>query len=174
MWWKEFDTIYEGYIGISTDQSPHVKGISSPNIGHPGISMRKNKIGINEPSTAADSLAGNVQFGNPYEQEEVIAGSMSKQEICSIIEELSKDERTLLTMDTLCLLGHSIVDNPSVSFLGDDMKMKIGSIIKQRTELSVKLLDLDLEDFSTITELMEYIENTRYVIRNFQKDCSEH
>jgi hypothetical protein len=89
------------------------------------------------------------------------------------IEELSKDERTLLTMDTLCLLGHSIVDNPSVSFLGDDMKMKIGSIIKQRTELSVKLLDLDLEDFSSITELMEYIETTRYGIRNFQKDLRE-
>lgn len=91
MWWKEFDTIYEGYRGISTDQSPHVKGISAPNIGHPGISMRKNKIGINEPSMAADSLAGNVQFGNPYEQEEVVEGSVSKQEICSIIEELSKE-----------------------------------------------------------------------------------
>ena len=89
------------------------------------------------------------------------------------IEELSKDERTLLTMDTLCLLGHSIVDNPKMSLFGDDMKMKIGSIVKQRTELSIKLLNLDLEDFSSITELMKYIETTQYGIRKFQKDLRE-
>jgi hypothetical protein len=89
------------------------------------------------------------------------------------MEELSNDERTLLTMDTLCLLGHSIVDNPSVSFFGDDMKKKIGSIVKQRSELSIKLLNLDIEDFSSVNEMMEYIETTRYGIRNFQKDLVE-
>ena len=89
------------------------------------------------------------------------------------IEELSKDERTLLTMDALSVLGHSIMDNPSFSENEIEMKMKIGSIVKQRTELSVKLLNLEVGDFSSITEMMEYIETTRYGIRKFGKDLKE-
>jgi len=92
------------------------------------------------------------------------------------IEELSKDERTLLTMDTLCLLGHSIVDivdNPKMSLLDDDIKNKIGFIVKQRVELTIKLLNLELDNFSSVNETMEYIETTRYSMSRFVKDLEE-
>jgi hypothetical protein len=89
------------------------------------------------------------------------------------IEELSKDERTLLMMDSLSVLGHSIMCNPSFSENETEMKMKIGSIVKQRCELSVKLLNLELDDFSSVSELMDYIETTRYGISKFGKDLKE-
>jgi len=89
------------------------------------------------------------------------------------IEELSKDERTLLTMDSLSVLGHTIMSNSLFSDNEIEMKIKIGGIVKQRTELSVKLLNLDLEDFSSVTELMEYIETTQYGIGKFGKDLRE-
>ena len=94
MWWKELDSAYEticeGYRGISVDQSPHVKNVSAPQLAHPGLSIRNVKLGTAEPSVAADSLAGNVQFGNPYEQEEVIEGAINKKDVCAMIDELSK------------------------------------------------------------------------------------
>jgi hypothetical protein len=85
------------------------------------------------------------------------------------IDDLSKDERTLLTMDALCMLGHSIVDETDST----DIKKKVGFIVKQRVELTIKLLNLELDDFSSVNETMEYIETTRYGMGKFVKDLEE-
>jgi hypothetical protein len=89
MWADEIHAIYEGYRGLSVDQTPHVKGVSAPTIAKAGLTYKNNKLGIQTPNIAASSLAGDVAFGNPYEQEEVIEGSIPKQEICKIIDEMS-------------------------------------------------------------------------------------
>jgi hypothetical protein len=49
-----------------------VRGSVAPT-ERPNLTYRNNKLGIVPNNLAADSLAGNVQFGNPYEQEEEIS-----------------------------------------------------------------------------------------------------
>lgn len=104
MWWKELDTIYEGYRGLSLDQTPHIKGFSDPTMSKSGLNIKNNKMGIASPSLAASSLANDVQFGNPYEQEEVIEGSVSKKEIFQIIDEMSNELDSASPTDRVAIM----------------------------------------------------------------------
>lgn len=94
MWFQELGEFYErnvveeGYRGLSVDQTPQIKGMQAPTLAKPSLSYRNNKMGTAEPTMAAASGAGNVQFGNPYEQEEEVTGSIEKQAVLNFINEL--------------------------------------------------------------------------------------
>jgi hypothetical protein len=86
MWLHDIGMIYEDYRGLSTDQAPQTRGVQAPQLAKPNLSFRNVKIGTQEPTMAASSLAGNVMFGNPTEQEEVINdGPISKSKLCNMI-----------------------------------------------------------------------------------------
>lgn len=90
MWLKEIGLIYEDYQGLSVDQTPHTKGLQAPELAKPNLSFRNVKIGTQEPNMAAASQAGNVLFGNPTEQEEVVMdGPISRKKLCDLINLLS-------------------------------------------------------------------------------------
>jgi hypothetical protein len=89
MWLQELGMIYEDYRGLSVDQTPHTKGVQAPQLPKANLSLRNVKIGTQEPTMAASSLAGNVLFGNPVEQEEVIQdGPISRVKLCGLIDQL--------------------------------------------------------------------------------------
>lgn len=88
MWLHELGLIYEDYRGLSVDGTPNTKGVQAPQLPKPNLSIRNVKLGTPEPNMAASSLAGNVMFGNPTEQEEVIDKPISKKKICDYINEI--------------------------------------------------------------------------------------
>lgn len=98
MWLEELSNFYENnminehYKGIPPDYPKSPPGVGSPTQGSPTISYQNNKVGIPYPDSASMSQAGNVPFGNPYEQEEGIAGQIDKKyifdEINSMLGEL--------------------------------------------------------------------------------------
>lgn len=91
MWLQELGMIYEDWRGLSVDQTPHTKGVQPPQLSKPNLSIRNVKLGTAEPTMAASSQAGQVQFGNPYEQEEVIDIPVSSKKLFSIIQELENN-----------------------------------------------------------------------------------
>lgn len=104
---QELGLLYEEWRGISIDQTPHTKGVHAPQLPNPNLSIRNVKLGTQEPTMAASSLAGNVLFGNPTEQEEVIDTPVSKLTICNIIDQLcqSLDNSSLQDRTALMSLG---------------------------------------------------------------------
>lgn len=90
----EKNLIQEGWKGLSTHAIKKTHGLQDPQLAKPGLSYRNNKLGTSEPTMAGSSVAGNVQFGNPYEQEEGEA-LISKQEVMNkinnILEFLDED-----------------------------------------------------------------------------------
>lgn len=76
MWLHELSQIYdnrliqEEFKGLRIDHPRITKGVSAPQLASPGHTYKNNKLGMTIPNNAAESLAGNVPFGNPYEQEE--------------------------------------------------------------------------------------------------------
>lgn len=89
------------------------------------------------------------------------------------LEELSKDERTLLLLDTLIVLGQKIgKDNPMIlSFMG--LNKSLDELISQRLKLTIELLHLGISDLTSDEEIMEHIETSRYGIEKFKKDVSD-
>jgi len=80
-WMKDIGNIY--------DNEPITESWKNATPAGDKLSYRNNKMGMGVSNMAADSLAGNVQFGNPYEQEEVLVdGSMDKQELLGEIDKL--------------------------------------------------------------------------------------
>ncbi len=89
MWVQELGLLYEEWRGLSVDQTPHTKGVQAPQLANPNLSFRNVKIGTQEPTMAASSLAGNVQFGNPFEQEETVQDKpVSLATVCNEIDAL--------------------------------------------------------------------------------------
>ena len=64
-----YEMMLEDYRGLGRDQSPSVKGMQ-PTYEKPNLSIRDNKIGTQVADMYAQSLTGDVAFGNPQEQEE--------------------------------------------------------------------------------------------------------
>lgn len=89
----EDNLLEEGWGGLSIARKKGTHGVKEPELAKPGLSYRNNKIGMNEPTMAASSTAGNVQFGNPYEQEEGMGGPMAKK--ADIAQEIEKSLRSL-------------------------------------------------------------------------------
>lgn len=108
MWVQELGLVYEEWRGISVDQTPHTKGIQTPQLANPNLSFRNVKLGTPEPNMAASSVAGNVQFGNPFEQEENIQDKpVSLATICNEIDTLynSLDSSSPTDRVALMVLG---------------------------------------------------------------------
>lgn len=105
----EKNVITEGWGGLSMDFKKTNPKVKAPNLAAPSLSYRNNKLGTKEPSMGNHSVAGNVQFGNPYEQEEGVSGDMPKQEILNLISELEQgldgsdnaDRVALMTLNKL-------------------------------------------------------------------------
>lgn len=105
MWLHELGLIYEDYQGLSVDQTPHTKGVQPPQLAKPNLSFRNVKIGTQEPSMAASSQAGNVMFGNPTEQEEVITdGPISKTKLCNLINYYSNSLDSASPTDRVAIM----------------------------------------------------------------------
>ena len=86
------------------------------------------------------------------------------------LDNLSRDEKQLLLMDTLILLGNKISDESPMVMMITKLGSNLNDIVEQRVKLSLKLLNLSIEDFSSVEETIEYIETTRYGIEKFKKD----
>lgn len=72
MWNKELSMIYENTI---LDESRYnypkiTKGTVAPQTAGPGLTYKNYKVGMPSNNLGDESQAGNVQFGNPYEQNE--------------------------------------------------------------------------------------------------------
>lgn len=105
MWLQDLGLIYEDYRGLSVDQAPTTKGVQAPQLAKPNLSFRNVKIGTQEPTMAASSLAGNVLFGNPTEQEEVIQdGPVSKMSLINLIHNLSAGLDSASATDRVALM----------------------------------------------------------------------
>lgn len=105
MWLQELGLVYEDYRGISVDQSPHTKGVQAPQLPKPNLSIRNVKLGTPEPNMASSSLAGNVMFGNPFEQEEDITDKpISKNKLCALIDQMSNELDANSHMDRAAIL----------------------------------------------------------------------
>lgn len=105
MWLQELGVIYEDYRGLSVDQTPHTKGMQAPQLSKPNLSLRNVKIGTQEPTAAASSLAGNVMFGNPTEQEEVIHdGPVSKLALINLIRSIGAGLDSSAATDRVALM----------------------------------------------------------------------
>lgn len=105
MWLQELGVIYEDYRGLASDQTPHTKGVQAPQLPKPNLSIRNVKMGEQVPNMAADSLAGNVMFGNPTEQEEVIDDKpISKTKLCKLIDEICGTLDTVNPADRMALM----------------------------------------------------------------------
>lgn len=105
MWLQELGVIYEDYRGLSVDQTPHTKGVQAPQLPKANLSIRNVKMGEQTPNMAADSLAGNVMFGNPSEQEEVIDKPISKTKICKYIDEICGTLDSANPVDRMALMS---------------------------------------------------------------------
>lgn len=105
MWLQELGVIYEDYRGLSVDQTPHTKGVQAPQLPKPNLSIRNVKLGTQEPNMAASSLAGNVMFGNPTEQEEVTQDTpISKVKLCNYIDEICGTLDSVNPADRMALM----------------------------------------------------------------------
>lgn len=104
-WINDLGDVYEK--GVINEQI--VRGTAAPS-ENPNLSYRNNKLGIVPNNLAADSLAGNVQFGNPYEQEEEVS------DIAKVLKEID-----FLMAD---LDGSSPTDRVAIMVLGK-LKNKI-------------------------------------------------
>lgn len=107
MWSTELGEIYESYQGTLIDRTPTIQGVKAPQQANPGNTYNNNKLGTATPNIAAQSLAGNVQFGNPYEQEETIEGDISKHDMFVLIDGLAStlDENNHADRMALLVLG---------------------------------------------------------------------
>lgn len=103
MWVQELGLVYEDW----RNNTLTTKGLDAPNQPKPGLTFKNNKIGTTEPTLAASSQAGDVQFGNPYEQEEVISGTVSKQKVCEIIDKMCNQLNDSNQADRIALLSLS-------------------------------------------------------------------
>lgn len=84
----EKEVISEGYRGLSVDRKLTARGVQSPTESKPNLSIRNNKMGTQTPTMAASSKAGNVQFGNPYEQEEMVGKEINKSDVMEKINNI--------------------------------------------------------------------------------------
>jgi hypothetical protein len=82
------NVIQENVSGLRYDHPKITRGTIAAQTAGGNLSYRNNKLGLDVPNLAADSLAGNVQFGNPYEQEEE---PEFRNKLLKKIEELSSD-----------------------------------------------------------------------------------
>lgn len=89
-WINDLGDVYEK--NVINEQI--VRGSVAPQ-HDPNLSYRNNKLGLPINNLSADSLAGNVQFGNPYEQEEEPNGvDMVIREIDNLMSELDNASPT--------------------------------------------------------------------------------
>lgn len=90
----EENLLEEGWGGLSIARKKGTHGVQAPEMAKPGLSYRNNKVGYKEPTMAAGSESGNVQFGNPYEQEEgIMGGAMAKK--TDMLREIENSLRSL-------------------------------------------------------------------------------
>ena len=88
-WVKELAILNEGVIRFPSD-SPTID--RTPQSREGKSSYRNNKLGLTQPSQHDLSVANDIPFGNPFEQEEEIEEKLvSKKEILSKIESLIKE-----------------------------------------------------------------------------------
>ena len=93
-WIEDLGNFYEKEIleenvdGLRYNHPKITRGVVAAQSAGPNLSYRQYKIGLDTPNMAADSVAGNVQFGNPHEQEETVC---SVSEILKEIENLISD-----------------------------------------------------------------------------------
>jgi hypothetical protein len=111
MWMHELSNIYakdllmEEMRGLRYDYAKIAGGMSAPDEAGRGLTYKNTKLGMEVPNLAADSLAGNVQFGNPYEQEEGLDDvPISRNKILSEIEKLMGDLNESSPTDRVALM----------------------------------------------------------------------
>jgi hypothetical protein len=91
----EKEVISESVSGLRYDHPRIPRGVMAPQTAGGNLSYRNNKLGLDVPNLAADSLAGNVQFGNPHEQEEsVCSKGMVIKEIDNLLSDLDESSPT--------------------------------------------------------------------------------
>lgn len=105
MWLQEISLIYEDSRGLYDRQSAQRKDLQAPQLSKPNLSIRNVKLGTPEPNMAASSLAGNVMFGNPMEQEEEIHdGPISKLKLLNLIDQLTSGLDSSSPTDRVALM----------------------------------------------------------------------
>jgi hypothetical protein len=105
-WIEDLGNVYDDEIlkenvnGLRYDHPKITRGTVAPQTAGKNLSYRNNKLGLDIPNLAADSVAGNVQFGNPYEQEETVCkvSEVLKEieELCNELDENSATDRVAL------------------------------------------------------------------------------
>jgi hypothetical protein len=105
-WIDELGDFYEKEMfvehvgGLRYDHPKITRGVVAPQTAGKNLSYKNNKLGLDIPNLASDSLAGNVQFGNPYEQEETVCkvSEVLKEidELCNELDENSATDRVAL------------------------------------------------------------------------------
>lgn len=91
MWFHDLSDMYENIL----------------NEGYGAYDPSRNsvpRIGIQSPNLAALSQAGNVQFGNPTEQEEIIDGNLSKRDLFRELSSLASKLDSASPTDRVALL----------------------------------------------------------------------
>jgi hypothetical protein len=96
-WINDLGNVYEKNV----IEEQIVRGSVAPQTDH-NLSYRNNKLGLEVPNLAADSLAGNVRFGNPHEQEETKV--KSNDALIKELDLLEKDLNPANTNDRVALM----------------------------------------------------------------------
>ena len=111
MWINELGKIYGDQIiteetrGIRVDSPKITGGMKSPHDSGQGLGYRGMKVAEISQNAAADSLAGNVPFGNPHEQEEGLDDApVSRNQVFSEIDKLMKDLSDSSPTDRVALM----------------------------------------------------------------------
>lgn len=111
MWMKELSSVYNDHLileqtrGIRVDSPKIAGGMKSPHDVGQGLGYRGMKVAEISQNAAADSLAGNVPFGNPHEQEEGVDDApVSRNRVFSEIDKLMGDLNESSPTDRVALM----------------------------------------------------------------------
>lgn len=104
-WNKELSMIYEKsilceeYSGLRYDHPKITRGTVAPQSAGDGLSYKNNKIGVQSNNLGDESQAGNVPFGNPYEQnEEVSVTSIIDEEMAKLDNSSPTDRVAIMVL----------------------------------------------------------------------------
>jgi hypothetical protein len=111
MWMDELSKIYGNQLiteetrGLRVDFPKIAGGMKSPHDPGQGLGYRGMKVAEISQNAVADSLAGNVPFGNPHEQEEGLDDApVSRNRVFSEIDKLMGDLNESSPTDRVALM----------------------------------------------------------------------
>ena len=103
-WVTDLGLIYEEWRGVTVDSTPHIRHQTRAT-ENPKLSIGNRKLGTVVPNLAANSLAGNVPFGNTFnsEQEEEISGPARfiKEELAQLNPSNPTDRVAILALNNV-------------------------------------------------------------------------